>query len=172
MSNARKPHRKSHKGCVQCKRRHVRCGEEKPICSACDRLDLICKYDAAPRMSVHSASPQPSGFSLLDMELLHHYHTCSCVRFAPQSVRHKCWTSDVPRIAFAHPFLLHQILAVAALHRYVQEFGSRALKTAATSHRALALEMVQPELSSSASEVGIALFAFAVSRHCTPLRSC
>ena len=96
------------------------------------------------------------------MELLHHYSTCSCVRFAPDNVRHKCWTTDVPRLALAHGFLLHQILAVAALHCYVQDpNGSRHLAGIATSHRALALELVKPALQSDDSEVGIALFAFA-----------
>lgn len=40
---------KSRNGCVTCRRRRKKCGEEKPICSHCKRLKLFCSYNAAYR---------------------------------------------------------------------------------------------------------------------------
>lgn len=39
-------HLKSRAGCYTCKRRHVRCDEVQPTCSACQRLLLGCEYPA------------------------------------------------------------------------------------------------------------------------------
>lgn len=41
-SNSKKTRSKT--GCMTCRRRKVRCGEQRPICNACDRLNLDCSY--------------------------------------------------------------------------------------------------------------------------------
>ena len=100
--------------------------------------------------------------STADFELLHHYSTCSCVRFPFNDILHKLWTKDVPVLSFSYPYLLHQILAVAALHLYVEDPTRTELSNVATQHRALALKHVKPSLSNVVSDsCSISLFAFA-----------
>jgi hypothetical protein len=167
MPSTRKTHQKSRRGCGQCKRRHVKCDEGRPICTTCSRLDLPCIYgkkggthtpEAVTNLQISTPN---AACSILDLQLMHHYSACSCVRFAPGTARHKCWTSDVPELSFTHPFLLHQILAVAALHRYTLAAHSPLFRDAALDHRAKALELVQPVMSNRDETSAIALFAFA-----------
>ncbi|KAJ5629528.1 hypothetical protein N7528_003185 [Penicillium herquei] len=40
----RRPHRKSRNGCVECKRRHIKCDEKTPICSNCTTSERACEY--------------------------------------------------------------------------------------------------------------------------------
>lgn len=40
---------KTRTGCKTCKRRRVKCGEEKPICARCVRLDLTCEGYEVPK---------------------------------------------------------------------------------------------------------------------------
>ncbi|WYZ35375.1 hypothetical protein EsH8_X_000022 [Colletotrichum jinshuiense] len=47
--NHRRPHRKSRQGCADCRRRKVKCNEERPRCSACDRRDVPCLYPDVAR---------------------------------------------------------------------------------------------------------------------------
>lgn len=35
---------KSRTACLTCLKRRKKCGEERPVCSACDRLDLVCTW--------------------------------------------------------------------------------------------------------------------------------
>ncbi|RYP74503.1 hypothetical protein DL771_002977 [Monosporascus sp. 5C6A] len=49
---AKRPHRKSHAGCRNCKRRKVKCSEEKPACRACTLRKEACVYpDVASKSS-------------------------------------------------------------------------------------------------------------------------
>lgn len=111
----------------------------------------------------HFADPLTGAFrSITDLELLHHYSTCSCVRFPSNTILHK----GARRRAWAHrlsrAYLLHQILSVAALHLYVEDPRRTDLSNVATHHRALALNDVQSNLSNVTSDsCSISLFAFA-----------
>ncbi|KAH7008932.1 hypothetical protein EDB80DRAFT_763969 [Ilyonectria destructans] len=48
----RKPHRKSRTGCVDCRRRRVKCDEERPACRACSRRDIDCQYSIEAQATV------------------------------------------------------------------------------------------------------------------------
>ncbi|KAL4993337.1 hypothetical protein BDV10DRAFT_199702 [Aspergillus recurvatus] len=41
---ARRIHKKSRNGCLECKRRHVKCDERQPICSKCSASKRLCEY--------------------------------------------------------------------------------------------------------------------------------
>ena len=64
-------------------------------------------------------------------------------------------------MAFAHPYLLHQILAVAALHRYTETRSRSDFANTAMHHRAQALEGVQAALADTSTDSSVSLFAFA-----------
>ncbi|KAL2849308.1 hypothetical protein BJX68DRAFT_276023 [Aspergillus pseudodeflectus] len=61
---ARRTHRKSRNGCLECKRRHVKCDERQPICSNCIASERVCEYgsrflSANPRSPFPGPGPQP-----------------------------------------------------------------------------------------------------------------
>ncbi|OAL56397.1 hypothetical protein IQ07DRAFT_6104 [Pyrenochaeta sp. DS3sAY3a] len=56
---ARRPHIKSKLGCTECKRRRIKCGEERPDCSNCRRRNFTCSFhvfDPAPRSTIPVAT--------------------------------------------------------------------------------------------------------------------
>ncbi|XEU99354.1 hypothetical protein FSHL1_004641 [Fusarium sambucinum] len=70
----RQAHRKSRGGCIECKRRHIKCGEEKPQCRSCVIRDLSCLYqhhrcsslrEESSRKAPKLESDQESCFSAL-----------------------------------------------------------------------------------------------------------
>ncbi|WQF85844.1 Putative zn(2)Cys(6) fungal-type DNA-binding domain-containing protein [Colletotrichum destructivum] len=40
----RKPHKKSRTGCLDCRKRRVKCSEERPSCRSCVRREVFCEY--------------------------------------------------------------------------------------------------------------------------------
>ncbi|KAJ4989967.1 sterol uptake control protein 2 [Stagonosporopsis vannaccii] len=61
--NKRRAHRKSRGGCTECKRRHIKCDEEKPSCLHCTRHNILCIYRHSARIirdvsSGEDSSPQ------------------------------------------------------------------------------------------------------------------
>jgi Fungal Zn(2)-Cys(6) binuclear cluster domain/Fungal specific transcription factor domain len=57
-----------------------------------------------------------SVFSLVDLELLHNYETLTSHTLSGIPQMQTFMRVDVPRIGFAHPFMLHSLLAICALH--------------------------------------------------------
>ncbi|KAI0470767.1 hypothetical protein GGR56DRAFT_682753 [Xylariaceae sp. FL0804] len=43
-------------GCISCKRRHVKCDEEKPSCAECDRIGIMCEGYAPPKILKRGAA--------------------------------------------------------------------------------------------------------------------
>ncbi|CAG1978804.1 unnamed protein product [Fusarium graminearum] len=75
-SKLRRGHKKVKTGCTDCRRRRVKCTEEKPKCRACQRRGAQCEYtsteirsrsaDPSPAWYLeHAPSPQPRQFSPL-----------------------------------------------------------------------------------------------------------
>lgn len=141
---SRRYHYKSRKGCLECKRRHVKCDEVRPICINCQVSQRQCEYAnraaAAPAekaiqlycktINLHEAispsvdamsSPEASlaatapAAQLFHMRLWHHVE---------QSMND--WlmvTDEMKPFAQAHlsyalttPYLMDQLLALSALH--------------------------------------------------------
>ncbi|KAF9699544.1 hypothetical protein EKO04_002509 [Ascochyta lentis] len=73
-------------------------------------------------------TPGLPAFSLEDMQLLHHWITRVYLFHEISADDEKTiWSEDVVKIAFQHPFLLHGLLAVSALHKTpVDSQGNRA----------------------------------------------
>ncbi|GKZ60826.1 hypothetical protein AnigIFM49718_007186 [Aspergillus niger] len=71
----RRPHRKSRHGCLQCKRRRVKCDELRPSCSNCSKRLATCEYDSSssllwtneePPSRTRSTKSSPAGASQSD----------------------------------------------------------------------------------------------------------
>ncbi|RSM02540.1 hypothetical protein CDV31_010904 [Fusarium ambrosium] len=140
---ARKPHRKSRKGCLDCRRRRVKCDEEHPSCGACVRRNVHCEYRPSPpattldshvspyliRSSSSPSAPTPvttplfslanvtaDTFSLTDLRLFHHWITYTSQDLCRCSQAHHIWQGVLPQIGFQHSYVLHALLGLAALH--------------------------------------------------------
>lgn len=87
---------------------------------------------------------------------------CCCVSIPTHdSERRQIWTNDVVKLSLSHPFLLHQILAVAALHCHSNDPCDTEAHAVSLGHRATAVEYVQPALATLAPQSVPAMFAFA-----------
>ncbi|KAK3935403.1 hypothetical protein QBC46DRAFT_413063 [Diplogelasinospora grovesii] len=69
----RRSHRKSRNGCKECKKRHVKCDEHRPICVNCSTAKQHCSYLDQPltdgtaglsRLGFHSESDTPTSSSI------------------------------------------------------------------------------------------------------------
>ncbi|KAL4736646.1 hypothetical protein BDV11DRAFT_172710 [Aspergillus similis] len=67
----RRAHKKSRNGCLECKRRHVKCDEARPICSNCTASERVCEYGSrwfnttpAPRHGPPAGASPRSGLGL------------------------------------------------------------------------------------------------------------
>lgn len=128
----RRSHRKSQKGCVTCKSRHVKCDEAGPPCGRCKVRGTACEY-ASPRPS-HQSSMEleiragsarvperggdlvfPADNRRLELQLMHRWSTLtykSCC--TPGSGDDEVWQSMVPEFALKYDFLLYGVFALAA----------------------------------------------------------
>jgi hypothetical protein len=72
----RKGHTKSRNGCINCKRRRVKCPETFPECENCMRLGMKCEYSTrritmgAPSRPLQST---PTQFTMDDLRLYQHF---------------------------------------------------------------------------------------------------
>ncbi|KAH8896377.1 hypothetical protein GQ53DRAFT_838529 [Thozetella sp. PMI_491] len=144
VRSRRRPHRKSKSGCLQCKKKKIKCNEQKPSCGYCTRVQSRCSFlgtssttsstfgdgstasqqpptmgDDLPRaLDLLGNPPAASGIGLEvgNLELLHFYTTTTSFTLSIRPELQKIWQQVVPQIAFSHAFLLHGILAFSALH--------------------------------------------------------
>ncbi|KAK8910029.1 hypothetical protein QC760_001010 [Botrytis cinerea] len=143
---SRRPHTKSRHGCLECKARKVKCNQDKPACARCTRNEQSCHYDMiSGKLSSRKPSPGPGmdtiplakspwsisrlpspidqletqrgRFTASDLELMHHYSTVAFLPHTPNGSQTHIWQKLAPEEAFKHRFLLHGILAIAALHK-------------------------------------------------------
>ncbi|TEY28275.1 hypothetical protein BOTCAL_1038g00010 [Botryotinia calthae] len=125
----RKGHKKSRRGCYNCKKRKVKCQETLPSCQNCTRNQLSCSYPTLPPSilplkprQISNQSPVPYGnlqatptiFSLDDMFIFHHF-LMHAYPYLPVGSKEK-WVCQVPVLAHHNPFLLHAILGLSASH--------------------------------------------------------
>ena len=139
-------HHKAQIGCLQCKDRHVKvlhfhfpgiyvlltttqCTEEEPGCLRCVQYGESCTYmythskiaeeSFFPPSPPQELSPENSGLSLSDLELLHQWTTNSFRGFTETPTGdhdNEFWQIEIPKLGFEFPFLLRVILASSALH--------------------------------------------------------
>ncbi|KAI0468584.1 hypothetical protein F4859DRAFT_524161 [Xylaria cf. heliscus] len=141
QSKKRRPHYKSRKGCLECKRRHIKCDEGRPICVNCDTSARTCHYAARAYVPIGSpsatstsvASPDsfsdpaipesallPSAghehcFTFQHLGLLHHVETdIENWLWVPEPIRNAGRT--YLDVALSSPFLMDQLLALSAQH--------------------------------------------------------
>ncbi|CZR67487.1 uncharacterized protein PAC_17386 [Phialocephala subalpina] len=141
----RKAHRKSRTGCVPCKKRHVKCGEERPHCLNCLEYEVDCNYLPVTAVSLRdslraNSSPESSNatnnpgsstipvgigthivpgnedLDVSDLELMHFFATVTYATMSNVLVEQELWRTTMVSIGLQHKFLLRGLLAQAAVH--------------------------------------------------------
>lgn len=129
----RRSHRKSQKGCVICKRHHVKCDEDGPPCGRCKLRGAACVYTSTSSSQQVSTPPSyiaadsaqnserrntpvfPADNRRLELQLMHRWSTMtykSCC--TPGSDDDEVWQFLVPELALQYDFLLNGVFALSA----------------------------------------------------------
>ncbi|KAJ3467772.1 hypothetical protein MRS44_005336 [Fusarium solani] len=136
----RKGHTKSRKGCLNCKRRRVKCPETFPECDNCKRLGITCEYSSMiPSNALQST---PTQFSMEDLRFFHHFLSHA---YPPLPIKGDDVWKQVATISHNFDFLMHALLGLAASHLSLcdtTEFSSQAL-----THRVHAIRLFNQRLS-------------------------
>ncbi|KAI1940738.1 hypothetical protein LOZ57_005881 [Ophidiomyces ophidiicola] len=115
-----------------------------------------------PTTTTTTSSPPADALHLPDLELLHHY-TAHTYRTLSYNNEHKAiWKHYIPREALSHPFLMHGLLALAALHlaAAAPPAASARYTERATRHQDRALAAFRPQLAAITPANCHAVFAF------------
>ncbi|BCR91130.1 uncharacterized protein ACHE_61016S [Aspergillus chevalieri] len=138
----RRAHKKSRNGCVECKRRHVKCDERRPTCVNCSISERHCEYLAEPTPAATRAQTEASltarsspavassagsvpastreedfpSANMLHFELLYHLSTETIPSVELNSEQIKIPVSELFRVCVSAPYAMNEALALAALH--------------------------------------------------------
>ncbi|CVL08707.1 uncharacterized protein FMAN_06855 [Fusarium mangiferae] len=133
-------HKKSRKGCLECKRRHIRCDEGKPICINCITAERSCEYrerkspnlndatlssselnatlmqdadNSSATSSLRIKKAQTTDVNMSHLELLAHF---SFAIYAPELEEDDLSTKLVLEAALKEEYLMLEVLAISARH--------------------------------------------------------
>jgi hypothetical protein len=94
-----------------------------------------------------------------DLELMHQWTASTYETLTGLEEVRQIWKLTIPKMAFTHTYLMHEILALSASHlAYLQPDHRRAYYMLATYHQNIAVNIIRMELSSITSENCHALF--------------
>ncbi|KAK9459484.1 uncharacterized protein V1516DRAFT_687231 [Lipomyces oligophaga] len=136
----RKSHKNSKTGCMQCKRRHVKCDENHPRCLNCRAIGLKCAYKNGARLSVGEEQQisqkyelclaiengylrssdfpmQPlKDINVLHLKLFHHFFAKIAFFFWSAPGDESIYQDIIVDTALKHPHLMEGLLGFSALH--------------------------------------------------------
>lgn len=120
--------------------------------------------NAAAKSKAGTESPRDlKQLDLLDLELIHHYSTRTYMTMSSRLTTHTVWRDTVFAEALRHDYLLHGIIATAALHKATMQLKSSdayaEYSKVALFHQNAALEGYIPAVSKPNQDNGIALFS-------------
>ncbi|KAJ6114046.1 hypothetical protein N7523_007363 [Penicillium sp. IBT 18751x] len=180
----RRTHKKSKNGCAECKRRHIKCDESRPICSNCISSERPCFYIEGPiknhtpkktqKSSIASrANPgSPHGDSadsledvspvnMMHVELLHHFASEMKSLFEADFNHAQVSSLDILGHCLSAPYLMNEVLALSSLHMSIirpdlqQIYRHRAFHM--QQHALAIFNAIKPELNKDSC---LALFLF------------
>ncbi|KAJ5197359.1 hypothetical protein N7449_007838 [Penicillium cf. viridicatum] len=145
---ARRTHKKSRNGCIECKRRHMKCDEKRPICSNCISSQRHCEFlEPVPTeqsRSVRSESataspavvspavtsspaqepsnnPEDAPVNMLHVELVHNLSSETMKSFNHSNIPFQ----DILRYGIGVPYLMNELLSLSSLHLSIVRPGQR-----------------------------------------------
>ncbi|CAG8900166.1 unnamed protein product [Penicillium egyptiacum] len=150
---ARRTHKKSRNGCIECKRRHMKCDEKRPICSNCISSQRECQFlqtlfsesssrnvrretatgpptVASPAVISSPAqepgnSPEDAPVNMLHVELVHNFSSDSLNGFNRPHNFSDVPFQDILRYGLNAPYLMNEVLSLSALHLSIVRPGQR-----------------------------------------------
>ncbi|EMD65253.1 hypothetical protein COCSADRAFT_36572 [Bipolaris sorokiniana ND90Pr] len=162
--------------CTHCTRHHVSCVYD--IAPGAPTQPASSEY--SPTQSENLASPSGSPvrhtykpsyidlshpqhlFDLKDMELLHHWNLVTSGSMVDSPSSAEIWRIHFPRVAFQHPYVMHSLLSIAALHvAYLNPSRRHSSIIDAGCHHAKALKGFHEVINHIGADNGDAVFATA-----------
>ena len=85
-------------------------------------------------------------FNLVDVELLHHFTLYTAAGMSEEAGS-KLWNEDFVKLGFDHPYILHGMLATAALHIFALDHSRIELMDVASAHYTVSLRLAEPVMA-------------------------
>ncbi|KAI4763667.1 hypothetical protein E4T52_04370 [Aureobasidium sp. EXF-3400] len=153
---------------------HTKCNEVKPQCGNCQRLDINCSFApqaANPRPSFASQLSTPLGtppviqpstqpLGLLDLELYHHFVYHYSASLVPDPELRAEIFEKVLEHSLSYDFLIHNFMALSALHMYSKDRFRSELFDRACYLQGVAIQLVQPVIANLRQRDSIAALMF------------
>ncbi|KAI1273922.1 hypothetical protein F5Y07DRAFT_229118 [Xylaria sp. FL0933] len=139
MMQQRRSHKKSRRGCLNCKKWHTKCDESGPPCNNCTLRNAKCEYawakgdkltalvqargSPSSRSSEDGSLSDPGGLvmkenrRMLELELMHCWSTTTYKSLCSVPEDQHYMQLIMPQEALRYDFLLNGIFVAAALHR-------------------------------------------------------
>lgn len=135
-------HQKARTGCFICRRRRVKCDEQKPSCLRCYKVNEMCHYEgAAPqstsalgqyRLSLLPSAPERLDLSFLQFFTLHTKDALSTppsslvdrypsMHLAPDTASERFWNCLGLPLVHVEPLLLELVVILGKTHRKALE---------------------------------------------------
>lgn len=112
---------------------------------------------SSPASPSHSQSkPQDDAFTLADVKLFYRFTTTTC-RYVANPQESSPWLDKIPALATEHPFLMHELMALAAVDLSnvpgTDPAAVAAYESLARRHHAQALAGLMPAITSQRAEL-------------------
>lgn len=115
---SRRKHLKSRNGCIQCKKRKIKCDENGAVsCAQCVKSRHNCSFAPPPPVVDSTFSPS----AMLDLKLLHNFTTKTSQTLSASPDVNVCFSTTFVEVAMRNEYLLHCILALSAFHIVSQQ---------------------------------------------------
>lgn len=115
---SRRKHLKSRNGCIQCKKRKIKCDENGSVpCAHCVKSRHNCSFSSPSPVVDSNFSPG----ALLDLKILHNFTSKTSQTLSAGSEARICFSTSIVELAMQHEYLLHCILALSAFHIVSQQ---------------------------------------------------
>ncbi|KAF2670692.1 hypothetical protein BT63DRAFT_401003 [Microthyrium microscopicum] len=166
-------HKKSRKGCKQCRRKHVKCDERIP-CGRCVRRKEECDLLVPQRLASEDSLTQESVETLNRLiYVMHHYTLYTADSLIDNAEIQRLWKYVFPEEALRHPFLTQGLLAISALHLTSTRPIERLIWTPlALKHQSRALQLFRATLPCVNQENCHAQFALSILISVTSMAFC
>lgn len=134
------------------------CDEVYPICAHCQRLKLPCSL-GAPELSP-DPTPAEKQLNLNDLQLLHSWCKGGGDKFCDHKKDDTLKPSTEIEVDFTHPYVLHVILSLAALHHCTTSADKAKWYALAISHHGAAIRIAWPHIAAQGDSHSDAVFIF------------
>nr|ACR78138.1 predicted Gal4-like transcriptional regulator [Beauveria bassiana] len=138
-------HRKTRTGCFNCKRRRIKCKEERPACHNCVKSGYTCEYPVQARL--YAAPDQVPRFTMLDMHFFQHF-LLQCRPVYPLGNEQTLTCAIQLTLSHQHDFLLYAVLGFAAADLEANGATNSSLSVPAMTYRCKAIQLFRKAIAS------------------------